>query len=74
MPPIALEVADSAIESFPQPTQLLTPLEAMSHGGKTVHTVSKFASFAKHRQWILEHLAGAFRVFGREGYAEGIRS
>ncbi|KAI4804950.1 arad-like aldolase/epimerase, partial [Aureobasidium sp. EXF-8845] len=31
-----------------------------------------FASHAEKRQWTLEHLAGAFRVFGREGYAEGI--
>ena len=26
----------------------------------------------EERRWILEHLACAFRVFGREGYAEGI--
>ncbi len=25
----------------------------------------------KKRQWMLEHMAGAFRVFGRKGYAEG---
>lgn len=72
MPPIALEVVESAIESLPQPKKPLTPLQAMGHGGKPVHTIPKFASFADHRRWILEHLAGAFRIFGREGYAEGI--
>ncbi|KAI4767004.1 arad-like aldolase/epimerase [Aureobasidium sp. EXF-3400] len=71
MPPIALEVAESA-KSFPQSTKPLTPLEAMGHGGKPVHTIPKFASHAEKRRWTLEHLAAAFRVFGREGYAEGI--
>lgn len=72
MPPIALEVADSAIQSLPQPTRHLTPLEAMGHGGRPVHAIPKFASFAEQRRWTLEHLAAAFRIFGREGYAEGI--
>lgn len=72
MPPIALEVAETAIESLPQTSKLPTPLEAMGHGGKPVHVIPKFASFAKYRRWVLEHLAAAFRVFGRAGYAEGI--
>ncbi|KAF2206251.1 hypothetical protein CERZMDRAFT_103575 [Cercospora zeae-maydis SCOH1-5] len=32
----------------------------------------RFDLFVNQRQWMLEPLAGAFRVFGREGYAEGI--
>lgn len=72
MPPIALDVADSPIEHGPRPTKPLTPLEAMGHGGRPVHVIPKFASFAEKRLWTLEHLAGAFRVFGREKYAEGI--
>jgi hypothetical protein len=72
MPPIALEVAESATESLSQSTKLLTPLEAMSHGGKPVQSIPKFASHAEKRRWTLDHLAAAFRVFGREGYAEGI--
>jgi hypothetical protein len=69
---IALEVADSVTESLARPMKPLTPLEAMGHGGKPVQTIPKFASYAEKRRWTLEHLAGAFRVFGREGYAEGI--
>jgi hypothetical protein len=72
MPPIALEVADSVTESLARPMKPLTPLEAMGHGGKSVQSIPKFASYAEKRRWTLEHLAGAFRVFGREGYAEGI--
>jgi hypothetical protein len=68
MSPIALET----VRSIPQPSKLLTPFEAMGHRGKPVHAIPKFASHAEKRQWTLEHLAGAFRVFGREGYAEGI--
>ncbi|KAJ3540013.1 hypothetical protein NM208_g5243 [Fusarium decemcellulare] len=31
-----------------------------------------FNSFEKQRRWMLEHLAGAFRVFARKGYTEGL--
>ena len=50
----------------------LSPLEAMGHRGVPVSSIPKFDSYAAQRQWTLEHLAAAFRVFGREGYAEGI--
>ena len=50
----------------------LTPLEAMGHQGVAVAAIPKFSSYANHRKWMLEHLAAAFRVFGRNGYAEGI--
>lgn len=44
----------------------------MGHQGVPVAGIPTFDSFVAKRQWTLEHLAGAFRVFGREGYAEGI--
>jgi len=69
MSAIALE---PTVQSISQPIRLLTPLEAMGHGGRPVHVIPKFASHTEQRRWTLEHLAGAFRVFGREGYAEGI--
>ncbi|KAH9909916.1 putative aldolase [Xylariomycetidae sp. FL2044] len=47
-------------------------LAAMAHRGKALPSIPKFESFAAERQWQLEHMAGAFRVFAREGYAEGI--
>jgi ribulose-5-phosphate 4-epimerase/fuculose-1-phosphate aldolase len=47
-------------------------MAAMAHGGKRLPGIPKFTSHADRRQWQLEHMAGAFRVFAREGYAEGI--
>lgn len=55
-----------------QSTVPLTPLAAMGHGGLALEGIPEFKSSAAKRKWTLEHLAGAFRVFGREGYAEGI--
>ncbi|EMD94366.1 hypothetical protein COCC4DRAFT_148587 [Bipolaris maydis ATCC 48331] len=52
--------------------RVLSPLEAMGHQGIAVEAIPMFDSIASKRKWLLEHLAGAFRVFGREGYAEGI--
>lgn len=54
------------------PAKSLDPVAAMGHGDISLEGIPEFDSFAKKRQWTLEHLAGAFRVFGREGYAEGI--
>lgn len=50
----------------------LTPLEAMGHNGVAPQGIPKFNTSAEQRQWQLEHLAAAFRVFGHNGYAEGI--
>ncbi|CRG87571.1 hypothetical protein PISL3812_04589 [Talaromyces islandicus] len=47
-------------------------MAAMAHKGKSLPGIPKFASHEETRQWQLEHMAGAFRVFAREGYAEGI--
>ena len=44
----------------------------MGHQNVAPPSVPTFATFDAHRTWILEHLAAAFRVFGRNGYAEGI--
>ncbi|GAB7354546.1 hypothetical protein MBLNU459_g5004t1 [Dothideomycetes sp. NU459] len=49
-----------------------TPLQAMAHQGVEMPTIPAFPSLAAKRQWQLEHMAGAFRVFGRNGYGEGI--
>lgn len=34
-------------------------------------TIPKFNSISEHRKWLLEHMAGAFRVFARKGYCVG---
>ncbi|KAL1871329.1 hypothetical protein VTK73DRAFT_2083 [Phialemonium thermophilum] len=47
-------------------------LACMAHKGKSLPGIPQFSSCAEKRQWQLEHMAGAFRVFAREGYSEGI--
>ncbi|GKT97550.1 aldolase [Colletotrichum tofieldiae] len=53
-------------------SQYVDAMSAMAHRGKVIPSIPKFASHAETRQWQLEHMAGAFRVFASEGYAEGI--
>ncbi|KAH8702514.1 class II aldolase/adducin N-terminal [Talaromyces proteolyticus] len=40
--------------------------------GVTLSGIPSFTSLEVKRQWMLEHLAGAFRVFARKGYVEGL--
>lgn len=49
-----------------------TPIEAMSHGLVTLPGLPTFKSKEEKGQWQLEHMAGAFRVFARHGYVEGL--
>lgn len=35
------------------------------------HPVPQFTDMTKKRKWMLEHMAAAFRVFGRKGYLVG---
>ncbi|KAL3421024.1 aldolase [Phlyctema vagabunda] len=49
-----------------------TPIQAMSHGGTAIPGLPKFASDLEKRQWQLEHMIGAFRIFARHDYAEGM--
>ncbi|KAK4997227.1 hypothetical protein LTR66_003312, partial [Elasticomyces elasticus] len=48
-----------------------TPLQAISQG-VCLPGIPTFPSFAAHRAHILAHMAGAFRVFARKGYTEGM--
>lgn len=48
-----------------------TPIQAMSHG-PTISGLPSFKTLEDKRQWQLEHMAGAFRVFARHGYTEGM--
>lgn len=40
--------------------------------GRVLDGPPTFSSFESQRRWMLEHLAGAFRVFARKGFTEGI--
>lgn len=48
-----------------------SPLEMISQG-VSLPGIPSFPSFAAHRQWTLEHMALAFRIFARKGYTEGM--
>lgn len=43
-----------------------TPLEMISQG-VSLPGIPMFPTYAKHRQWMLEKMALAFRVFARKG-------
>ncbi|CAF9927003.1 MAG: hypothetical protein HETSPECPRED_006481 [Heterodermia speciosa] len=59
-------------ESRNGPMKAPTPIQAMSHGPVTLAGLPTFQSKEEKRQWQLEHMAGAFRIFARHGYTEGI--
>ncbi|KAK5700377.1 hypothetical protein LTR17_022985 [Elasticomyces elasticus] len=48
-----------------------TPLQMISQG-TSLPCIPIHPTFAGHRQWMLEHMAIAFRVFARKGYTEGM--
>lgn len=47
-------------------------LSIMSFGGSILPGPPLFSAHEKKRRWMLEHMAGAFRMFARKGYSEGI--
>ena len=48
-----------------------SPLEMISQG-VSLPGIPQHPTFAQHRQWQLEKMALAFRVFARKGYTEGM--
>lgn len=52
-------------------TKKKSPLEMISQG-VCLPGIPTFPSYAQHRQWMLEKMALAFRVFARKGYTEGM--
>jgi hypothetical protein len=43
----------------------------LATGGYPFPGMPKFEDKYREREWQLEHMAGAFRVFARKGYTEG---
>lgn len=43
----------------------------LAKGMEHPHKIPSFENVYDKRKWMLEHMAGAFRVFGRKGYSEG---
>ncbi|KAJ4359926.1 uncharacterized protein N0V89_000485 [Didymosphaeria variabile] len=58
-------------KSKDDPTKEKTALQAISQG-VCLPGIPLFSSYDKHRAWILAHMAGAFRVFARKGFTEGM--
>ena len=48
-----------------------TPLQLISQG-TCLPGIPRHPTFAAHRQWLLEQMALAFRVFARKGYTDGM--
>jgi len=65
-------VPSAQITHNPPKSHHVDAMAAMAHRGKALPPMPKFKTHAETRQWQLEHMAGAFRVFAREGYTEGI--
>jgi hypothetical protein len=59
-PTIPLQVAEHNVN-----------VSVVSTGGYEFAGVPKIDDPYKKRQWQLEHMAGAFRVFARKGFTEG---
>jgi hypothetical protein len=55
---------DAAVAKASGKATGLTPLQAISQG-VCLPGIPTFNAYEKERQWMLEHMAGAFRVFAR---------
>ncbi|GKT44490.1 meiotically up-regulated gene 14 protein [Colletotrichum spaethianum] len=64
VPPMVLEPVD------PTPREK-SGVTALSTGGYEFPGIPSISDPYKKRQWQLEHMAGAFRVFARKGFTEG---
>ncbi|KAJ2903515.1 class II aldolase/adducin domain-containing protein [Zalerion maritima] len=62
-----VELGQGQVETVKQKSAL----EAISQG-VPLPGVPLFNDIDKKRRWMLEHMAGAFRVFARRGYTEGM--
>jgi ribulose-5-phosphate 4-epimerase/fuculose-1-phosphate aldolase len=62
---------DDALVAQTKAVKEKSALEAISQG-VSLPGIPTFPSFVPQRQWLLEHMAGAFRVFARKGFTEGM--
>lgn len=59
----------SAVAEAPKPQA--SAQAALAMGGYEFPGIPKIDDPYKKRQWQLEHMAGAFRIFARKGFTEG---
>lgn len=70
---IALDASSRAEVDAPVPASVQehSGVAALATGGYVFPGIPQIDDLHKKRQWQLEHMAGAFRVFARKGYTEG---
>lgn len=68
--PTTLEESEVPVDVKPAAPKK-SALELISHGGPILE-IPQFVSFDARRQHILQHMSGAFRVFARRGFTEGM--
>lgn len=64
-------MASSSNDSTEHPQKEKTALQLISQG-TCLPGIPKHPTFAAQRQWELEQMALAFRVFARKGYTSGM--
>lgn len=64
-------MSPSALQEDLQGQQTKTPLQLISQG-PCLPGIPKHPTFTEQRQWLLERMALAFRVFARLGYTDGM--
>lgn len=69
--PFSAEVQPIAKKADGESQQRRTPLQLISQG-VCLPGIPKHPTFAAQRQWMLEKMALAFRVFARKGYTDGM--
>jgi hypothetical protein len=61
----------SATTAVPPGQSILNTAKTQDGSVKRIHKIPVFATKEATRQWQLEQMAGAFRVFAKLGYADG---
>ncbi|KAJ5997794.1 hypothetical protein N7522_009454 [Penicillium canescens] len=66
-----IDVSQSVVPTVADSEQDTSAHAALATGGYEFPGIPKIDDPYKKRQWQLEHMAGAFRVFARKGFTEG---
>ena len=69
--PAATALPQSLDLGVEAPKPATSAVAALSTGGLEFPGIPNITDPYKKRQWQLEHMAGAFRVFARKGFTEG---
>jgi hypothetical protein len=66
-----IDVSQSVVPTVADSQQHTGAHAALATGGYEFPGIPKIDDPYKKRQWQLQHMAGAFRVFARKGFTEG---